>query len=241
MGLDYMEKELLSLYTECEPCYDKFLEDVQKAVCSIEYGCGGELFHRGYYFPSPFFDLVVGNANRGRLVKRPRKDAVYDYIYYKDQAGNLIMVDKYSGNTDVDKELYYREFIIKSGSREIAPCFEFCKFLGQINIVSLSLCEYSDGKIILYRNMLRHSTKKEDGTVSYIPPSIHAEDYKYHSSGLIEQAVYGEKLDKLFREISYKFFHYESGILYEYEVVDHYGVSTEPRIYQVQKSKLRVV
>ena len=73
MGLDYMEKELLSLYTECEPCYDKFLEDAQRAVCSIEYGRGGELFHRGYYFPSPFFDLVVGNANRGRLVKRPRK------------------------------------------------------------------------------------------------------------------------------------------------------------------------
>ena len=89
--------------------------------------------------------------------------------------------------------------------------------------------------------MLRHSIKMEDGTVSYIPPSIHAEDYKYHSSGLIEQAVCGEKLDKLFREISYKFFHDESGILYEYEVVDHYGVSTEPRIYQVQKSKLRVV
>ena len=172
MGLDYMEKELLRLYAECEPCYDKFLEDVQRAVCSIEYGRGGELFHRGYYLPSPFFDLVVGNANRGRLVKRPRKGAVYDYIYYKDQAGNLIMVDKYSGNTDADKELYYREFIIKSGSREIAPCFEFYKFLGQINIVSLSLCEYSDGKIILYRNMLRPSTKKEDGTVSYIHPSM---------------------------------------------------------------------
>ena len=70
---------------------------------------------------------------------------------------------------------------------------------------------------------------------------IHAEDYKYHSSGLIDQAVCGEKLDKLFRETSYKFSHDESGILYEYQAVDHYGVYTEPRIYQVQKSKLRVV
>ena len=89
--------------------------------------------------------------------------------------------------------------------------------------------------------MLRHSIKMEDGTVSYIPPSIHAEDYKFHSSGLIDQAVCGEKLGKLLRETSYKFFHNESGILNEYQAVDHYGVYTEPRIYQVQKSKLRVV
>lgn len=239
MSLDYMDQELLRLYREYEPCYDKLFDDAQSAICSIEYGRGGELFHRGYYFPSPIFDLVIGNANRGRLVKRPRKDAVYDYVYYKDKDGNLIMADKYLGDTDADKKLCYREFIIKSDSREIAPCFNFDKFLEQINIASFSLCEYSDGKIILYRNMLRSSIKMEDGTVSYGSPIIHAEDYKYHSSGLIDQAVYGEKFNKSLRETSLKFFHDESGILYEYQVVDHYGVRASPRMYQVQKSKLR--
>lgn len=241
MGLDYMEKELLGLYAECEPYYEKFFEDTQRAVCSIEYGRGGEFFHRGYYFPSPIFDLVIGNANRGKLLKRPRKDAIYDYIYYKDKDGNLIMVDKNLGDTDADKELCYREFIIKSGSREIAPCFNFDKFLDQINIASFSLCEYRDGKIVLYRNMLRYSIKMEDGTVSYGIPIIHAEDFKYHSSGLIDQAVYGEKFNKSIRETSLKFFHNESGILNEYQAVDHYGVRASPRMYQVQKSKLRVV
>lgn len=241
MGLDYMETELLRLYHEYEPRYDTLLQTVQGTICSMEYGRGGVLFHRGYYFPSPIFDLVVGNANRGRLVKRPRKGGIYDYGYYKDKDGNLIMVDKYLGDTDADKELCYREFIIKSGSREIAPCFNFDKFLDQINIASFSLCEYRDGKIFLYRNMLRYSIKMEDGTVSYGIPIIHAEDYKYHSSGLIDQAVYGEKFNKSLRETSLKFFHEESGILNEYQAVDHYGCRTAPHIYQVQKSKRRIV
>lgn len=241
MGLDYMEKELLSLYTECEPCYDKFLEDVQRVVCSIEYGRGGELFHRGYYFPSPFFDLVVGNANRGRLVKRPRKDAVYDYIYYKDQAGNLIMVDRNAEIGDSGKILCDREFIVKSGNKEFAPRFEFMRTIDQVNIVSISLCEYSEGRLTLYRNKLRSSIHMQDGTVSYIDSSTHAEDYTYDSSGLLDHAIHGEKVMNIINETTFKFFHDESGFLHEYQVIDNNGRGPNPRINQVQKSKLRIV
>lgn len=73
MSLDYMDQELLSLYREYEPCYDKLFDYAQSAICSTEYGRGGEFFHRGYYCPSPILDIIVGNANRGKLIKCSRK------------------------------------------------------------------------------------------------------------------------------------------------------------------------
>lgn len=241
MSLNYMEQELLSLYNEYEPCYDKLLRDAQSVIYNIEYGRGGELLHRGYYCPSPIFDIIVGNANRGKLMKRPGKDVVYDYVYYKNKDGNLIMVDRNAEIGDSGKILCDREFIIESGNKELAPRFEFMRTIDQINIVSISLCEYSEGRLTLYRNKLRSSIHMQDGTVSYVDSSTQAEDYIYNSSGLIDQATHGEKVMNIINETTFKFFHNESGILHEYQVIDNNGRCPNPWICQVQKSKRRIV
>ena len=49
----------------CNTIYKDLLNDVVRT----EYARGGETIHRGYYCPSPVYDIIVGGASRGRLLK----------------------------------------------------------------------------------------------------------------------------------------------------------------------------
>lgn len=42
---------------------------IKNSAVKIEYAAGGDI-HRGFYCPSPVLDIVVGNINRGRILKR---------------------------------------------------------------------------------------------------------------------------------------------------------------------------
>ena len=93
--MDYMEQRLFELYDKYLYRYDELREKALAETRYTEYAKGGKTFHRGYYCPSPVQDLIVGNANRGRLLKR-RPAVNYDYIYYLNEARQIIMVDYFA-------------------------------------------------------------------------------------------------------------------------------------------------
>ena len=56
--------------------------------------CTSSTLHRGYYHPSPVYDLIVGNTKRGKLTRKlpTTNSIVYRYIF--DQNGVMRCVDR---------------------------------------------------------------------------------------------------------------------------------------------------
>lgn len=55
--------------------------------------CTGANIHRGYYCPSPVFDLLVGNTHRGRLLHRPNCRTRPSHTYHFGAQGELLYVE----------------------------------------------------------------------------------------------------------------------------------------------------
>ena len=254
MSMDYMEQRLFDLYDKYLYSYDELLKKALAETCYTEYSKGGETFHRGYYCPRLVQDLIIGNANRGRLLKR-RPAVNYDYIYYLNEARQIIMVDYFATWEGGSKTLYTREFVFHRENAEISVEYKLNYFLDQINMYSASLCDYEAGKLLAYRQLCMHTYCRADGSCYVDKDSclFSAEDYEYDESNLMCGAVLGEKLsykEKISsgkfkpagytREIAFRFFHNEDGFLYAYKPLEPRPDGLDP-IYYVQKSKLRKI
>lgn len=137
-------KDLFYLYKDE---LDTFYHKAEKQVVHKEFARGGEVIHRGFYCPSPVQDIIIGNCNRGRLIKNPRKTPDYEYGFDKD--GRIILVKQfcvydteisptiellfYNSNT-VNSILYQRNKNLEN---------EFC-------ISALTKCIYENGFIKNY-------------------------------------------------------------------------------------------
>lgn len=244
MSFHYMERELLEQYDKYSRCYGALLEEREQVICSTEYGYGGEALHRGCYCPSPVIDIVIGGGNRGRLSKRRNEGKGSDYIYYKDKDGRLVMVDTYADFGGPEKVLYDREFIIYEQGRTVAPQFEFMKGSKQKGMVSLSLCDYTEGRIHQYRRLYMPSHTEDGSLVKHMEQRmLFAEDYIYGSSGLLERAVIGNMLPGISpwisSEFTCKFYHDEAGFLRAYQVMYDGKMGFEPIVYKIPKYKMR--
>ena len=94
----------------CNTIYKDLLNDVVRT----EYARGGETIHRGYYCPSPVYDIIVGGASRGRLLKdmkRIKKNPDYTFGF---NANNELIVIQNS---------FYREFIVRDQHTELSIIF----------------------------------------------------------------------------------------------------------------------
>lgn len=72
----YVRKEALQAYCE-------------EAAVHKEYASGSTL-HRGYYCPSPTYDIIVGNTKRGKLLKRLTVVSKPSHEYGFDANGKLL-------------------------------------------------------------------------------------------------------------------------------------------------------
>lgn len=267
MSLDYSEQELQELYDKYAQSYDALLEESERIICSTEYGYGGEVLHRGYYCPSPVIDIVIGRGNRGRHSKRKNEKKESDYIFYKDKDGRLVMVDTYAEFGESEKVLHNREFILYEQGRTVAPQFRFKEGSKPINIVSLTLCDYEEGRLTRYRRLYMHSQIENGAFIKEMKNRmLFAEDYSYDSSGLLERSTIGNMLpgyaSEFFREFARmarnvktippgytpdlsheftcKFFHDEDGFLCAYQATRGNG-DFDPTVYKVPKYKMRKV
>lgn len=107
------------------------------AIETEQYSRGGETLHRGYYCPSMVYDIIIGGANRGKLLKRFKKPPTYSYGF--DGNGNLVAAK----NNDTKAE----EVITRHGETEVGITFEG---LAENGVSCISLAEYRSGKIYSY-------------------------------------------------------------------------------------------
>lgn len=140
--------ELIVIRNEYEDKLPQLRESAEKAITQLEYSKGGETIHRGYYCPSPILDLIVGNAKRGRLLKRKPDFGKFTYEYGFDIDNRLIRVREVNEFTTPDTR-YNEEYLIYN--KNIVFGIEFDN-TGEINTVSR--CTYENGNITKYERSL---------------------------------------------------------------------------------------
>lgn len=194
-------------HEECKSIYNRLKSEAIRE----EFSVGGEKLHRGYYCPSPIFDIVVGNVNRGKLLKRltARIKPVYKYSFDRD--GSLIIAEHGSE----------KEIIIRHSGVEIGILF-----VGNSHIDAVSECIYDGEKIQSYVFGLYDEGEK---CIS----EYNKESYEYSANGL-ETVDWFRFTNYLNRQIleheKYHFIH-KDGYLSQYTVVEYDGDMPKDTIY----------
>ena len=172
-----------------------------KAATLIQYSVGGDEMHRGYYCPSPTYDLIVGKCNRGKVLKSIIEDSKISFQYYFDKNNNLKAINHLSVDLEV---IIYND----AGSVGIS-------FNTDDSINNISECRYIDGRIQSYTKCLYNSY-----TASIT--SYEKEDYIY-KEGLLEATISYTFLPdtKLLCYEQYVFEHDEEGYLKTYKVIEN--------------------
>lgn len=124
------------------------------------------LLHRGFYDPSPVDDIIIGNAKRGKLLKRlsPRSK---DYIVFCfDDQGRMIMVKKFWNGKQC-----YTEYLQHQNDQVFGVCININ---GEITEIVHE--NYDCQRIACYRKVLY---SKSEGIIS-----VGEEYYFYDEQGL---------------------------------------------------------
>lgn len=232
------------LFKKYQDMYDELLTDVKKGALEKKYARGGECIHRGFFCPSPIFDIVVGGANRGRLLKTQRSMETADYCYTFSK-GNLVMADAYVFLKGKGRVLYNREYILNDGDIEIAPLYNVLPD-SIIRIAGITICEYlpcnmqlrSGRKILRYIRV--HALTYELDTLLPKDLDINVETYSYNHDGLIacstlENISYGNVQLR-----SYAFNHDDEGKIISYKVLNGKNCNLSSD-YAVPKSMQRII
>ena len=120
---------------------------------------------------------------------------------------------------------------------------------------SASLCDYEAEKLRAYRRLCMAAYCRDDGSCYADKDSclFKAEDYEYDESGLMCEAILGEKLSYKAKnrsgkfkpagytqDYAYRLFHNEDGFMYAYKSLEPRPDGLDP-MYYVAKSKLRKI
>lgn len=144
-----------------------FLMAAEKAALEKEF-CINSTIHRGYYNPSPVYDIIVGNTKRGRISANPHA-ANITHCYYYNQAHELIRVDCFFQNKISYTELFFRE------DNTIYGFTVDCN--NRLSAVSKEI--YDDGRIISFALAHCIYIGSECRCFDYLE-----ENYQYDSEGL---------------------------------------------------------
>lgn len=226
--MDLVYKELLEKASPYIENYEQYYHEVQLTISYTEVSTGGVTIPRGYYCPSPIIDIVIGNASRGKLLKRPSKRSHIAYRYGFDKQGKLVFVYK-----EEDK---HKEFIVRKGNTELGIGFlEFEGLELDPEVTDITYCTYhEDGKIQSYTYGRYYADERRI-------IEIQKEDYIYSPQGLQEvneQTFFNWEKQGNYRNSRYRFFHDKDGYLTKYYVQESYKTpitdeNGEKRFYDV--------
>lgn len=132
--------------------------------------CTGSSLHRGYYHPSPIYDIVVGNTKRGRLLKlhTNAKDYSHRYIYGMDNTLKSV-------ETIFHNRKAFTEYLLHETNKRVGitlDCF------GNLSAVSEEL--YANNQLVCFSIVNCIFDGREYSYYNY-----HAENYYYDSIGII--------------------------------------------------------
>lgn len=201
----------------------------QKQVNRYEYGVGGEVLQRGYYCPSPIIDIVVGNCNRGRIVKRmtekAKKNISFEYGFQDDK---LLFVKRIG-----ESSIYEYEYISYHDNKQIGYTFD-----AEMDLITISECIFNNDKLISY--FVVHLTNLYDENCIY---SCEKEIYEYTNGMLHSATLYTKQTLNICDHDKYIFDHDEDGFLSSYKSIEYEkGVEKEDyywkdHIFKVYKKR----
>ena len=214
------EYTVLAEFAEsCKKSYLSVYEEMKANAGKIVYSSGGQGVHRGYYCPSPTVDIVVGNAGRGKLLARLTSKSKPSYKYYFDNNGRLTAVDNF---TELGKNT---ELIYTNGVSE-----KSIEFDDSGEIILLSQCCFSDGKIISYHKFA-YSGMFSTHNIDDIPyMDFSGEEYVYDELGLnrvdvhtymsMPQNMFSDEM-KISKHFAAEFAHDDEGFLSSYRYIEY--------------------
>lgn len=183
--------------------YSSIFDQLCAQAVRQEFSTGGEGMHRGYYCPSPIADIVIGNNNRGRLLKRPSSRSRISYVYFFNRENQIVAVEIPNRNA--------REVLLHEDEKELG--FEF----SQYGLKSVSECIYYAGRIQSYALGMINSYANT--VIEYT-----CEEYQYSESGLETAAcVILTKMpsrEPICQHLEYHFRHQSDGYLSQYTVTE---------------------
>ena len=214
-----MKSTYILIQQEYSKKYNELFDAAYNNICRKEYAKGGEIIHRGYYCPSPVLDIVIGNCNRGRILKRPPKENNYNYEYWFDSNNRLICVCEWN-NIFGKFQISSTELFIYSTNNVLSLHYNHNLYLkdNSADINFISECFYSQNKIVKYVFALFFGECRCE--------EIRSESYEYKDSQI--QSVMLEDYNfsaKILRRNKYLFEHDENGFLSSYKVQELDGVT----------------
>lgn len=221
------ENEIKNQLTRLNHIYEKYKNQCEllyknavNAVIRKEFANKGENLHRGYYCPSPITDIVLGNASRGRILKRITSRSKPSYEYGFDKLGQLciahyLYLDEFDDN--------HVEVILHDNKCEIGILFSINKN-GHTSIESICESVFDDSNRIK-SFILGHIVYKNQ------IDEIEIEKYYYDESGLKTVETYSW-VASIYSGEKYIFKHSNNGFLSEYVC--------EPRMYPDEKFQVNI-
>ncbi|MDF1494828.1 hypothetical protein [Caproiciproducens sp. CPB-2] len=190
----------------------------EEKVVREEYSVKGEVLHRGYYSPSPIIDIVIGNCNRGKLLKRLTTSSKVVFSYGFDRLNRLILVKNKTDDSISTTEVieYYQNIAL---GITFSPDFLITQICEEI---------YEDNKI-----MFLSQASFAAGSRIF---NLHHEAFTYGSLGIRSSDFYIYNPDMpLLQHQQYHFQHDDEGYLSKYTVTEFQGESVwEDHVFDVR-------
>lgn len=166
-------KEGLAFYAQNGP-----LQHSEIALSKEEFASNARFLHRGYYCPSPIQDKLVGNAKRGKLVRRKTEKTKITHRYLFDSSNRLIIVEAFL--PDGNKKT---EYLVYKGNVVNGYAFD-----NWGTLVGVSEESYCNNIIQSYfcASCFNHELDRIDWGIT----NIHYETYSYNDTGLEEADFY---------------------------------------------------
>lgn len=149
-------------------CQSLFKEQ-KKTVVRQEYGRGGLGNARGYYYPCPVTDLIVGGFNRGKLLKRLKGANPPDYVFGFNSQNQLVAVEWYTG-----EDVYEKEVIFYEG--QVSRSIRFNDYRYGLYITDARKCIYEGDRLMFMETVEFDTLKKVSG--------FEIEEYTYSEEGI---------------------------------------------------------
>lgn len=203
-----------------QPRIERVINETSQNVYSYKYGIGGQNLHRGWYCPSIIYDIVIGNASRGRIVKNYRSQTLPSYRYCFDANGNLSCVDEYYNGMIAGKEYLLRDDRTIEGFT-VAPSNELMRY-----------CEerYSNSFLSQYSYINYNPCDKT-------PYFLHSEKYKLEGNRLICWFAEFEIITKSGWSHNFIFSLAEQGIIQSYYIENEDKNVADNQIFLVSKKR----
>lgn len=146
----------------------------EKETVRTEYASGSDLY-RGYYCPSPVFDFVVGNAHRGKLLKRITMVSKPSHEYAFSADGRLLWCRWLHNKTVV-----MTEYLVRDETRVIGILLDSD---GELKTISEEIIQ--DGMLLSFLQ-----AKFWFGASPRECQEITAEYYAYDENGLLSTQLH---------------------------------------------------